>query len=128
MKAFHHSSEDGFTLIELLIVIIVLGILAGIVLMATGSSKSDATHSACKTDFRSVELAAEAVYSQTALYPTAQSDLLISGGKGGTLKEFPTSTEYSLTYSSSGSSYTITVLNKAGTSVGTTKAACDSVP
>ena len=42
--------EDGFTLIELLIVIVVLGILAGIVLFAVGNTKSDAQAASSKTN------------------------------------------------------------------------------
>jgi prepilin-type N-terminal cleavage/methylation domain-containing protein len=37
------SGEDGFTLIELLIVIVILGILAGIAIFAVGAFQKDAT-------------------------------------------------------------------------------------
>jgi prepilin-type N-terminal cleavage/methylation domain-containing protein len=37
------KSEEGFTLIELMIVMVVLGILAGIVLFAVGNFQNDAT-------------------------------------------------------------------------------------
>jgi prepilin-type N-terminal cleavage/methylation domain-containing protein len=37
------AKEDGFTLIELLIVIVILGILAGIAIFAVSAFKSDAT-------------------------------------------------------------------------------------
>jgi len=43
-------ADDGFTLIELLIVIIILGILATIVLFATGTFSSDSKTSACKAN------------------------------------------------------------------------------
>src|SRR2546429_458350 len=39
------NNEDGFTLIELMIVMVVLGILAGIILFAVGNFKTDATTS-----------------------------------------------------------------------------------
>src|SRR5512139_2042649 len=48
--------DEGFTLIELLIVITVLGILAGIVLVAVGSTRKDSIANSCKTNFRSIEL------------------------------------------------------------------------
>jgi general secretion pathway protein G len=41
------SGEDGFTLIELLIVIVILGILAGIAIFAVGAFQKDAT-TACQ--------------------------------------------------------------------------------
>jgi prepilin-type N-terminal cleavage/methylation domain-containing protein len=56
------TNEGGFTLIELLIVIIILGILATIVLFATGTFTSDSTTSACKANARIANIA-EAAYS-----------------------------------------------------------------
>ena len=42
--------EQGFTLVELLIVIVILGILAGIVVFAVGNLTSNAKTNACSTD------------------------------------------------------------------------------
>jgi prepilin-type N-terminal cleavage/methylation domain-containing protein len=44
--------NEGFTLIELLIVIVVLGILAGIVLFAVGSARDDAEGAASQADIK----------------------------------------------------------------------------
>jgi general secretion pathway protein G len=41
-KRIHEGREAGFTLIELLIVIVVLGILAGIAIFAVGTFQDDA--------------------------------------------------------------------------------------
>lgn len=46
LRAKYGRKDDGFTLIELLIVIIILGILATIVLFATGTFSQDAKNSA----------------------------------------------------------------------------------
>ncbi len=44
------NNENGFTLIELLIVIVVLGILAGIVVLGLGTFRADASSAACNAD------------------------------------------------------------------------------
>jgi prepilin-type N-terminal cleavage/methylation domain-containing protein len=54
--------DEGFTLIELLIVMIILGILATIVLFATGTFNQDAKTSACTANVR-IMTTAEAAYS-----------------------------------------------------------------
>src|SRR5260221_8052459 len=63
-------NEEGFTLIELLIVIIVLGILAAIVVFAVGSTRKDSVASSCKTNYKSLELSAEAANTKMGSFPT----------------------------------------------------------
>jgi prepilin-type N-terminal cleavage/methylation domain-containing protein len=50
IRKVQNDRQGGFTLIELLIVIVVLGILAGIVVLGLGSFRQDATTAACKAD------------------------------------------------------------------------------
>jgi prepilin-type N-terminal cleavage/methylation domain-containing protein len=52
--------DEGFTLIELLIVIVVLGILAGIVVFGVGTFRTDSQTAACKADLKTVSVAADA--------------------------------------------------------------------
>ena len=80
--------EKGFTLVELLIVVVILGILAGIVVFAVGNLTDNAKNNACKADAASVETAAEAykANSSTLAYPTQMSDLT---GANGSLKSTP---------------------------------------
>src|SRR3954467_15856240 len=52
--------DEGFTLIELLIVIVVLGILAGIVVFGVGTFRSDSKLAACKADLKTVSVAEDA--------------------------------------------------------------------
>src|SRR3954454_1592606 len=62
------ENESGFTLIELLIVIVILGILATIVLFATGTFSSQSKTAACGANIRIMQTA-EAAY--LAANPTA---------------------------------------------------------
>ena len=82
------KNEGGFTLIELLIVIVVLGILAGIVVFGVGTFRSDATAAACKADAKTVEVAAEAYNAKTGAYPADIATLVTAKY----MKAAPTST------------------------------------
>src|SRR5689334_8397850 len=57
-------SDDGFTLIELLIVIIILGILATIVIFATGTFSEDSKTAACKSNAKIMNTAESAYAAQ----------------------------------------------------------------
>jgi prepilin-type N-terminal cleavage/methylation domain-containing protein len=61
--------EGGFTLIELMIVIVILGILAGIVLFAVGGITDRGTTAACKTDLSTIQTGVEAYYAKNGSYP-----------------------------------------------------------
>jgi prepilin-type N-terminal cleavage/methylation domain-containing protein len=60
IRKVQNEREGGFTLIELLIVIVVLGILAGIVVFGLGTFKSEAKLGACKADVKQVQTAVDA--------------------------------------------------------------------
>ncbi len=62
--------ESGFTLIELMIVIVILGVLAGIVVFAVGGITDRGTSAACKTDVSTIQTAVEAYYAKQGSYPT----------------------------------------------------------
>ena len=62
--------QDGFTLIELLIVIVILGVLAGIVVFSVGGITDRGDLAACKSDKASTEVAVEAYRAKTGGYPT----------------------------------------------------------
>jgi prepilin-type N-terminal cleavage/methylation domain-containing protein len=72
-KRLKESGQAGFTLIELLIVIVILGILAGIVVFAVGNSKGDATTAACDANKKTVSTAAEAYKAKNGGYPSSLS-------------------------------------------------------
>src|SRR3954464_15333706 len=92
-------NESGFTLIELLIVIVILGVLAGIVVFAVAGINDDSKKSACKSDKKNVEIASEAYYAQNKTYATAIDDGTVKSLVGAKLlREAP----------STGNGYTIT--------------------
>jgi prepilin-type N-terminal cleavage/methylation domain-containing protein len=62
-------NEEGFTLIELMIVIVILGILAGIVVFAVGGITDRGTQAACKTDVSTIQTGVEAYYAKNGSYP-----------------------------------------------------------
>lgn len=83
--------QDGFTLIELLIVIVILGILAGIVVFAVGNARSDSELGACQATKSTIETAAEAfkAKSPTGAYPSSVADLAGNANGGPFLKTAP---------------------------------------
>jgi prepilin-type N-terminal cleavage/methylation domain-containing protein len=102
------KNESGFTLIELLLVIIILGVLAGIVVFAVGGINDDSKKSACKSDKKNVEIAAESYYATYGAYAAAAGvdgvdNLLVTATPKGFLKEAPSTTNgYTITYASNG--------------------------
>lgn len=70
------KEQEGFTLIELLVVIVVLGILAGVVVFAVGNITDRGTNSACKSDFKSIEVAQEAKFAKDKVYAASVGALV----------------------------------------------------
>lgn len=73
------ESEEGFTLVELLIVIVILGVLAGIVVISVSGVSNNSVKAACKTDLGAINGASEAYYAQKGS-AAADLDALVSGG------------------------------------------------
>ena len=98
--------EQGFTLVELLIVIVILGILAGIVVFAVGNLTSNAKTNACSTEKSTLVAALEAYKASNGSYPTAMSSL--TGGTGALLKSAPANYQIS---SDGNATITVTTAN-----------------
>jgi general secretion pathway protein G len=69
-KAMKETKERGFTLIELLIVIVILGVLAGIVVFSVAGITDRGKTSACKADVATVTTAVEAYYAAQTTNPS----------------------------------------------------------
>jgi prepilin-type N-terminal cleavage/methylation domain-containing protein len=103
LREARERRDEGFTLIELLIVIVVLGILAGIVVFGVSTFRADANTSACAATLKTVSVAADSFDAKTGKYPTAIADLLAGGGNLGYLKDTPVGT-----YTFNGTTHTVT--------------------
>jgi prepilin-type N-terminal cleavage/methylation domain-containing protein len=88
------KNQAGFTLIELLIVIVILGVLAGIVVFAVSAFNNDGVAAACKSDAKNVEVASEAFYAKTGGWAADPAALKTANY----LKQVPSSTKYTITY------------------------------
>ena len=107
LKRIHEArkNEDGFTLIELLLVIIILGVLAGIVVFAVNGINDRGYASACKSDKKNVEIASEAYFAQNKGW-AGSVDVLV---KDGFLREPPNGApNYTIDYDSSNGKVTAT--------------------
>jgi general secretion pathway protein G len=60
--------ESGFTLVELLIVIVILGVLAGIVVFGVATFRGDSELAACKADLKTTQTASDAYYAGKGSY------------------------------------------------------------
>jgi len=101
------ENESGFTLIELLIVIVILGVLAGIVVFSVGGITDNSKASACKSDAKNVEIASEAYYTQQTPHAYAASiDALVNAKL---LREPPSTTNgYVIAYNGTTGAVTAT--------------------
>lgn len=75
--------EKGFTLVELLVVIVILGILAGVAVFAVGGITDKGTKSSCEIEVREVRTAIQAfnATSPTNAYPASLAVLSVAPTK-----------------------------------------------
>jgi general secretion pathway protein G len=81
----YRKREEGFTLIEIMVVVIILGLLAGLVLPRILGQEEKAKVEAAKVQIRSLESALDAFKLDNGFYPTTDQGLaaLIRKPEGG---------------------------------------------
>lgn len=73
------KTESGFTLIELLMVIVILGVLAGIVVFAVSGIQDRGKVAACKSDVQTLSVAQEAHFAKNSSYASSMTVLMQQG-------------------------------------------------
>lgn len=76
-----HRKQEGFTIVELLIVIIVIGILAGLVIVTFTGIQQKARNTERQTDIKAIQSHIETYNAQNGRYPT-RDDLNTQPGTG----------------------------------------------
>lgn len=112
------STNAGFTLIELLIVIVVLGILAGVVIFALGGVTGKSAIAACQADGATVSTAISAFNAQNPSTPVTQALLTGSTDGGPYLQSWPSNLPhyaYFISGSTNSAGTVVTSFNVSGT-------------
>jgi prepilin-type N-terminal cleavage/methylation domain-containing protein len=76
------GDQSGFTLIELLIVIVILGVLAGVVVFAVSGISDRGKTAACKAEIATVQTADEAYFAQKGFYADDKAPITTLQGAG----------------------------------------------
>src|SRR3990172_9330866 len=112
------KDERGFTLIELLIVIVILGILAGVVIFSVGGITDTGEQSACKTDLKTIEVAVEAYRAQEGNYPANLVPTLTATTQFLRWDDSLSATPTTVSLTKTGGSYTIDYQGPSGATAG----------
>lgn len=80
------QKQSGFTIVELLIVIVIIGILAGLVITTFVGIQARARDSERQTDINAIQKQVEAYYADKGAYPTAANLNLLAWRSGNNVK------------------------------------------
>lgn len=74
---FSSRRNRGFSLVEIMIVIVIMGLLAGVVAINVRSYLNKARQNAARTDIATIDHAVDMFWSETGRYPTQDEGLAI---------------------------------------------------
>lgn len=80
MERKKRNRTQGFTLVELMVVIVIIGILAGVVVVNYTGRTEKAIEARTKADFKSIQDAIDLFKSDTGQYPEKLEDLMVNPG------------------------------------------------
>ena len=119
------NKQSGFTIVELLIVIVVIGILAGLVITTFNGIQQKARDTERETDIKAMHAQVEAFWAQKGYYPsltdmnnrTATTGFVAINLKGLDAEAFkdPKGTSVNLSAAPAANTYGYAVTNSAGT-------------
>ncbi len=122
----YKTKQSGFTIVELLIVIVVIGILAGLVITTFNGIQQKARDTERETDIKAIHAQVEAFWAQKGYYPsltdlndrTATTGFVAVNLKGLDTGAFqdPKGTASALVAAPAANSYAYAVTNAGGTS------------
>lgn len=82
MNSLKKATQKGFTIVELLIVIVVIGILAGLVITTYNGIQQNARNKERVTDIKALKGQLEAYYAKAGYYPTSGLQASATTGLG----------------------------------------------
>jgi general secretion pathway protein G len=85
-KNRHSNKKSGFTLIEIILVVVIIGILAGIVLPRMGGRSEQAQISQAQSNIAALSMAIQEFEMMNGVYPSSL-DQLLDDSKGGPFME-----------------------------------------
>lgn len=76
----HREHQAGFTLIEIMLVVVIIGILAGVAAVQFGGRVSQSQESAAKAELQNIGMALQLHELDTGSYPSSLQGLITSSG------------------------------------------------
>jgi len=121
---YRFRTDEGITLVEVLVTIMIIGILAGVVMLNLGTSQTTSVQNACKTNYNAVLLAISTYQSDNnGALPANMAALMSPIPYINSSLVTTDAFSLSLVVNVSAGTYVIKV-NKAGAVIGDAPAAC----
>jgi type II secretion system protein G len=112
MATLHSKNQGGFTLIELMVVVLIVGLLAGIAVPRLAKAWDDAKASACQANMKQIEAALELYYFEEGKYPEGENSTALEKLKQKSVPKCPQGKkDYTYSQKNSGTKYSLECSN-----------------